>query len=196
MPKVQMWGNSMAIRIPALIAQRVDFRVGMDVRVRTSAEGSIILTPHIQAHLANVWRGVVDQFYTGEKIRCDTEKLSWPTTRFPGQGSIIREKASRTRCLVLSHSNYARSFSELIVTPIEFRMRRNEREVELGPADPAIGCVDVGLSRRIAWNESLGPDLYDYEGQLGMTTHLQVIRTFTVWAHTVLLGEFLVSQNG
>ncbi len=51
--KVAKWGNSLAIRIPAMVAEVLDLKAGDEVEVRAAGEGSLDLhkTPDAAALL-------------------------------------------------------------------------------------------------------------------------------------------------
>jgi antitoxin MazE len=44
MSQLQKWGNSLAVRIPAAIADQLDLKPGTDVEV-VATEGSILISP-------------------------------------------------------------------------------------------------------------------------------------------------------
>ena len=44
MPTIQKWGNSLAVRIPANLADQADLREGIDVEV-VAEQGAIVIRP-------------------------------------------------------------------------------------------------------------------------------------------------------
>jgi antitoxin MazE len=66
MPNVTKWGNSLAIRIPKNIADRVNLRAGRSIAIEV-VDNNIVITPqHQQYTLEELLEGASPQDFDGE----------------------------------------------------------------------------------------------------------------------------------
>jgi antitoxin MazE len=160
--KVQRWGNSLAVRIPAVLARQARLDHGSEVEVRCDGE-TLVIEPVARVMTLAALLGGAAETQATSAVRHSF--VPWR----PGRGDLVRIDGDST-ALVVSPTAYCHRSGQALACVVAEKRVRSSFDVALPAGLSVVGVVAADRVRVLDWREDrirrVGRAPHDVVGQV------------------------------